>query len=305
MIRYRSPRSFPGVKPPESIESEDARRPTGEEGCRRAAAAPTDGVARPVGSWDDRRERPPQSDRTRRPPVVGAERKGSGGAVSRPRDGARTPIPRRRRRAGVPRARSSSPTGQRQDPRHGDHPRVEAPVRWVAAEDAVPEDAPAGLGDDRGEDSEANRHRDQRFPSRGSANGSVTRSRASEKVAREEERDDEAREPATDHAGARGSGRHDSEDPECRHAPRGKEPGHGGAGSPAPRVEGMRRGPAIRAFGSSIRERPRIRPGARAHGGAEEQVPADERIAPAPRKGPRPGNQHLGQRRRAKGSSAR
>lgn len=37
------------MKPPESIESVEDSRPTGEEGCRRAAAA-TEGVASPVGS---------------------------------------------------------------------------------------------------------------------------------------------------------------------------------------------------------------------------------------------------------------
>jgi hypothetical protein len=47
------------VKPPASIESEDASRPIGDDGTRRAAAA-TDGVARPVGSCDAEVERPPQ-----------------------------------------------------------------------------------------------------------------------------------------------------------------------------------------------------------------------------------------------------
>src|SRR5215472_16365030 len=56
MMRYRSARIAPGVKPPASIESLDASRPTTEEEegprPRRTAASATEGVARFVGICD-------------------------------------------------------------------------------------------------------------------------------------------------------------------------------------------------------------------------------------------------------------
>ena len=53
MIRYRSASTEPGVNPPCSIASGEARRPKGaEEGLRRFAFSSTEGVARPVGSCD-------------------------------------------------------------------------------------------------------------------------------------------------------------------------------------------------------------------------------------------------------------
>src|SRR5215472_1473147 len=60
MMRYRSARIAPGVKPPTSIESEEASRPTTEEEegprPRRTAASATDGVARFVGICESEEE---------------------------------------------------------------------------------------------------------------------------------------------------------------------------------------------------------------------------------------------------------
>ena len=51
MIRYRSTRTVPAANVPPSIESEEARRPTGtDDGLRRNAAAAAEGEARPVGA---------------------------------------------------------------------------------------------------------------------------------------------------------------------------------------------------------------------------------------------------------------
>ncbi len=66
MIRYRSTMTAPGVKPPASIESEEASRPTGEEEGGRRAAAATEGVANPVGIWD-REERGSPHEEQKRP----------------------------------------------------------------------------------------------------------------------------------------------------------------------------------------------------------------------------------------------
>src|SRR5262252_8754200 len=57
----------PGVNPPASIESEEARRPTREEepGLGRRAAAATDGEARLVGSWETDETASPQAEQKR------------------------------------------------------------------------------------------------------------------------------------------------------------------------------------------------------------------------------------------------
>jgi hypothetical protein len=66
MMRYRSPRIVPGAKPPPSSEGEEAMRPTGLSALpRRSAASATDGVARPVGSWDWDPEGAPQAGQKR------------------------------------------------------------------------------------------------------------------------------------------------------------------------------------------------------------------------------------------------
>ena len=65
-MRYRSARIVPGENPPPSSDGEEARRPTGlSEVPRRRAASATDGVARPVGSWDWDPEGAPQAGQKR------------------------------------------------------------------------------------------------------------------------------------------------------------------------------------------------------------------------------------------------
>src|SRR5262245_12296022 len=67
MIRYRSARTTPGVKPPTSMTSADASRPTFEEepGFGRRAAAATDGEAMFVGSWETDETASPQAEQKR------------------------------------------------------------------------------------------------------------------------------------------------------------------------------------------------------------------------------------------------
>src|SRR6266496_6416490 len=53
----------PGAKPPVSMDSEEAKRPTGsEEETRRRAASISDGVASPVGSWEAELTGRPQAE---------------------------------------------------------------------------------------------------------------------------------------------------------------------------------------------------------------------------------------------------
>src|ERR1700681_4629586 len=61
MTRYRSIRTSPGVKPPASIESEEARRPTFEDEGERCAARATDGEAMFVGSCETDETASPQA----------------------------------------------------------------------------------------------------------------------------------------------------------------------------------------------------------------------------------------------------
>jgi len=53
------------VKPPASIESEEARRPTFDEDAGRRAAAATDGEARFVGNWETDEIASPQAEQKR------------------------------------------------------------------------------------------------------------------------------------------------------------------------------------------------------------------------------------------------
>jgi len=55
----------PGVKPPTSIESEETRRPTPEEGLRWRAASTAEGVARPVGICEKELIAAPQEEQKR------------------------------------------------------------------------------------------------------------------------------------------------------------------------------------------------------------------------------------------------
>src|SRR6266536_580915 len=53
----------PGAKPPVSMDSEEAKRPTGsEEESRLRAASISDGVASPVGSWEAELTGRPQAE---------------------------------------------------------------------------------------------------------------------------------------------------------------------------------------------------------------------------------------------------
>src|SRR6266545_3753741 len=53
----------PGAKPPVSMDSEEAKRPTGsEEETRLRAASISDGVASPVGSWEAELTGRPQAE---------------------------------------------------------------------------------------------------------------------------------------------------------------------------------------------------------------------------------------------------
>jgi hypothetical protein len=65
------------VKPPASIESEDASRPTGaEEGLRRRAASATDGVASPVGNCEIEEIACPHEEQKRTESASSAEQLG-------------------------------------------------------------------------------------------------------------------------------------------------------------------------------------------------------------------------------------
>jgi hypothetical protein len=65
------------VKPPASIESEEASRPTGaEDGLRRRAASATDAVAMWVGIWETEPIARPQDGQKRAPSSISAEQVG-------------------------------------------------------------------------------------------------------------------------------------------------------------------------------------------------------------------------------------
>src|SRR6266542_3109366 len=67
----------PGAKPPVSIDSEEAKRPTGSDGeARRRAASISDGVASPVGSWETELTGRPQAEQYRPPSETSAEQEG-------------------------------------------------------------------------------------------------------------------------------------------------------------------------------------------------------------------------------------
>src|SRR5689334_388709 len=82
MIRYRSASTVPGVKPPRSMESEEARRPTRDGvGARRAAAA-TDGDAMFVGSSDTDETASPHDGQNRDASGSSEAQKGQWGTVA-------------------------------------------------------------------------------------------------------------------------------------------------------------------------------------------------------------------------------
>ena len=64
------------MKPPVSIESEDASRPTLDDDAGRLAASATDGDARFVGIWDTDDTAPPQAGQKRADPGTSAEQEG-------------------------------------------------------------------------------------------------------------------------------------------------------------------------------------------------------------------------------------
>ena len=66
------------MKPPASIESELASRPTFEEETGRRAACATDGEARFVGSCDTDEIAPPHSGQKRADSEISAEQDGQG-----------------------------------------------------------------------------------------------------------------------------------------------------------------------------------------------------------------------------------
>src|SRR6266516_7293365 len=67
----------PGAKPPVSIDSEEAKRPTGSDGeARCRAVSISDGVASPVGSWETELNGRPQAEQYRPLSETSAEQEG-------------------------------------------------------------------------------------------------------------------------------------------------------------------------------------------------------------------------------------
>jgi hypothetical protein len=84
---------LPGVKPPASIESDEASRPTFEEECGRLAASATEGEARFVGSCETDDTASPQEGQKRAEPGTSEEQVGQRITASR----FYGPLPPRRR----------------------------------------------------------------------------------------------------------------------------------------------------------------------------------------------------------------
>ena len=78
MIRYRSPRTAPGVNPPAWIESDDASLPTREEDGGRCAFRAIDGVATFVGNCEADDAASPQEGQKRAESGTSEEQAGQG-----------------------------------------------------------------------------------------------------------------------------------------------------------------------------------------------------------------------------------